>query len=108
MNSRALIPLSALVVAGTITFADLKSKGKPPTTQQFLGLSAIYLALSLGNDLGFTPTNGFAALLMLAVFISRGQEAFGYLSTKTGSTKKPSGNKQQAQPEPLTIERKVA
>lgn len=84
MNNKAIIPLSAMVVAGTITFADLNKKGELPSTRQWLGLSAVYFSLSLGSDLGFEPANGFAGLLMIAVFLSRGQEAFGYLNTKAG------------------------
>lgn len=101
MNQRAIIPLSALTVAGLITFADLNTTGQPPTTRQWLGLSAVYFALSLGSDLGFQPANGFAGLLMVAIFLSRGQEAFGYLNKKTGPSKriKP-GKKSPSQKEP--------
>jgi hypothetical protein len=96
MNNKAIIPLSALVVAGVITFADLKTKGTPPSTRQWLGMAAVYFALSLGSDLGFEPANGFAGLLMVAVFLSRGQEAFGYLGSKAGPPTK-GRNKQQPQ-----------
>jgi len=106
MNSKAIIPLSALVVASTITFADLNKKGGPPTVRQWAGLSAVYLVLSLGSDLGFAPANGFAGLLMLAVFLSRGQEALGYLGEKTGPPRK---NKGQTIPqtEPQIVEKRL-
>ena len=111
MKGKAIIPLSALIVAGTITFADLNKKGELPTTRQWLGLSAVYFGLSLGSDLGFEPANGFAGLLMIAVFLSRGQEAFGYLNTKAGPPKnvkvKPLPESQSE--EPIVVEqRKLA
>src|ERR1700743_3337265 len=108
-QGKALIPLSALVVAGTITFADLNTKGQPPTMRQWLGMSAVYFALSLGSDLGFAPANGFAGLLMLAVFLSRGEEALGYLGTKTGPpSKTQKGIKApQVQKQTTTVEKRV-
>jgi hypothetical protein len=107
MNSRAIIPLSALVVSGIITFADLNKKGEPPSTRQWLGLASIYLGLSLGSDLGFTPVNGFAGLLMVAVFLSRGQEAFGYLSEKTGRPPSKKIGKITPQYQPQTVEKRI-
>jgi hypothetical protein len=99
VNQRAIIPLSALMVAGTITFADLNKTGEPPTMRQWVGLSAVYMTLSFGSDLGFQPANGFAGLLMVGVFLSRGQEAFGYLGTKTGPKRKPKKQRRQKQPQ---------
>lgn len=108
MNSKAIIPLSALVVAGTITFADLNKKGDLPTTRQWLGLSAVYFTLSLGSDLGFEPANGFAGLLMVAAFLSRGQEAFGYLNSKAGPPKTVKGKPlpQSQSEEPIVVEQR--
>lgn len=106
MNRNAVIPLSALVVGGTITFADLNTKGSLPSNRQWLGLASVYLILSLGSDLGFTPANGFAALLMLAVFISRGNEAIGYVSTKAGP-EKTKHRKQNRYTKPRVVEERM-
>jgi len=109
MNNKAIIPLSALVVGSTITFADLNKHGQVPGTRQWLGLAAVYFSLSLGADLGFAPANGFAGLLMVAVFLSRGQEAFGYLNTKAGP---PAHSKQKIQPQgpvyPQVVEKRLS
>ena len=110
MNSKVIIPLSAVVVVGTITFADLNTNGSMPTTRQWIGIAAIYTTLSIGSDLGFTPVDGFAGLLMLAVFISRGEEAFGYLNQKTGNKKKTKQKEKQhpeSQVTSVTQERQV-
>lgn len=111
MNGKAIIPLSALVVGSTITFAELKQHGEMPSTRQWLGLAAVYTTLSLGSDLGFKPANGFAGLLMVAVFLGRGQQAFGYLNTKAGPPRKGKALKQQQQPraeEPRVVERRLS
>lgn len=95
MKSNAILPLSAFVVASTVTFADLSKTGKPPDNRQWVGMAAVYLILSIGADLGFAPVNGFAGLMMVAVFLSRGQEALGYLNTKTGPPKNSKGRFRQ-------------
>lgn len=99
MNNKALIPLSALIVGSTITFASLNKHDSFPTTEQWLGLMVAYTGISIASDLGFKPAGGFAALLMVTVFVTRGTEAVEYLSPKTtGKKMKKSKKKLQNNP----------
>lgn len=99
MNNKGLIPLSALIVGSTITFASLNKYDKFPSTEQWLGLMVAYTGISLASDVGFKPAGGFAALLMVTVFVSRGTEAIEYLSPKTtGKKVKKTRKRQQGNP----------
>lgn len=82
MNSKKIIPISALMVFGTITFADIEGKGQLPTTREFFGMAVLFTFLSAGADMNIPIAGGFAVLIMVAVFLSRGLEALEFITGK--------------------------
>lgn len=88
MNNKSFIPVSALIVAGTITLADVQGNGRLPGTREWLGFIVVYTILSAGADLGIPFAGGFAILVMLTVLLTRGLEAFEFVTGKVGNPKK--------------------
>lgn len=82
MRSNKLIPLSAFVVAGTITLAEIQTHHRLPTINQWLGIAIAFLLMSIIADLGSNLGGGLAVLVMLSVVLSRGDEALGYAQSK--------------------------
>lgn len=107
MNQKKLIPISAIVVFGAITLADLHNNGKLPGSKEWLGFVVVYTMLSIGSDLGLEFANGFALLVMISVLLTRGLEALEFLLGKLGNgkqkQKKPMGRK-VLPPEPVETE----
>lgn len=82
MNQKSVIPISALIVFGTITLANIQNNGRLPGSREWLGFVIVYTMLSAGADLGLPIAGGFAILVMLTVLLTRGIEALKYLTGK--------------------------
>lgn len=93
MNNKAIIPISALVVFGTITLGDIQSNGRLPGTREWLGFVVVFTMLSAGSDLGIPVAGGFALLVMITVLLTRGLEALQFI---TGKVKAPKKKKKQS------------
>ncbi len=99
MNKKSIIPISALISFGTITLADIQVNGRLPGTREWLGFVVVYTLLSAGADLDIPVAGGFAVLVMITVLLTRGLEAFKFITgkiqppkTKKGGTRStPSG-----------------
>lgn len=90
-TNKKLIPISALVVFGTITLAELETKQQLPTTDQWLGFAVAFFILSALSDLGLPLAGGLAVLAMVSVLLSRGEEALRF-ADKAGK-RKPTKNR---------------
>lgn len=88
MNRKSAIPISALVVFGTITLADIQKNGRLPGTREWLGFVVVYTMLSAGADLGIPVASGFSILVMLTVLLTRGLEALEFVTGKVAKPKK--------------------
>lgn len=88
MNKKSAIPISALVVFGTITLADIQHNGKLPGTREWLGFVVVYTILSAGSDLGMSFAGGFAILVMITVLLTRGLEALEFVTGKVAPKKR--------------------
>lgn len=84
---KSSIPISALVVAGTITLADIQHNGKLPGSREWLGFVVVYTMLSAASDLGAPFAGGFALLVMITVLLTRGLEALQFVTGKVASPK---------------------
>lgn len=82
MNKKSLIPISALVVFGTITLANVQNNGRLPGTREWLGFVIVFTMLSAGADLGIPVAGGFAVLVMITVLLTRGMEALEFVTGK--------------------------
>lgn len=88
MNRKSLIPISALIVFGTITLADIEKNGRLPGSREWLGFVIVFTMISAGADLGIPVAGGFAALVMVTVLLTRGLEALSFVSGKVAPPKK--------------------
>ena len=92
MNKKSTIPISALVVASTLTLASINDKGRNdgnlPGPRQWLGFIVVFTMLSAGADLGIPFANGFAILVMITVLLTRGLEALQFVTGKITPPKK--------------------
>lgn len=101
MNQKSLIPISALIVFGTMTLADVQAKQRLPSTREWLGFVTVFTLTSAGADLGLPVAGGFAVLIMITVFLTRGGEALQFLSTKT--EKQPTKGTKEKQQESQAV-----
>lgn len=88
MNSNKMIPISALIVFGTMTLADIQAKQRLPNTREWLGFVTVYTLTSAGADLGLPVAGGFAVLIMLTMFLTRGGEALQFITGNLKENKK--------------------
>lgn len=88
MNQKSLIPISALIVFGTMTLADVQAKQRLPSTREWLGFVTVFTLTSAGADLGLPVAGGFAILVMITVFLTRGGEALLFLANNTAKEPK--------------------
>lgn len=93
MNKKSSIPVSALIVAGTITLADIQHNGKLPGSREWLGFVVVYTMLSAGADLGAPFAGGFAILIMITVLLTRGLEALQFITGKVAPVKTKHGGR---------------
>jgi hypothetical protein len=98
MNRKGLIPIAALITAGTITLADIQGNGKLPGTREWLGFVIVFTMLSAGADLGIPFAGGFAILVMITVLLTRGLEALEFITGKVEKPKKQKGTKRGSTP----------
>jgi hypothetical protein len=98
MKARKLIPLSAFVVAGTITLAEVHTNDRLPTINQWLGVAIAYLIMAIVADLGSDFGGAFAVLVMVTVLLTRGDEALAYATGKTGTAGKRKARKRKSDP----------
>lgn len=82
MNSKSIIPISALVTFGTMSLANIQNNGRLPGTREWLGFVVVYGMLSIGSDLGLPFAGGFALLVMITVLLTRGLEALEFITGK--------------------------
>lgn len=82
MEGDRLIVVSAVVSFTTIGLAELEVTGSLPDTRQWLGIMIAYLILSVLADFGLPIAGGFATLTMVAVLLSRGQDALAFTTGK--------------------------
>lgn len=88
MNQKSLIPIAALIVFGTMTLADVQAKQRLPNTREWLGFVTVFTLTSAGADLGLPIAGGFAVLVMITVFLTRGGEALLFLANNTAKEPK--------------------
>lgn len=93
MNHKSAIPISALVVFGTITLADIQVNGRLPGSREWLGFVIVFTMLSAGADLGIPFAGGFAILVMITVLLTRGLEALKFVGRKVEQPKHKRGDK---------------
>jgi hypothetical protein len=86
MNQKSLIPISALLVFLTITLADVQAQRRLPDTREWLGFVIVFTLISAAGDIGIPAAGGFAFLVMVTVFLTRGGEALQFVS---GNIAKP-------------------
>lgn len=89
-GNRNLIPISALITIGTITFASLEETGELPSTAQWLGFVVSYFVIAALGDLGVPLAGGLAVLTMVAVLLERGGFALRYITSREGEAAKRS------------------
>lgn len=77
-DPKQLVGVSLLVSGGTLSLAELQKNGSLPGVDQWLGLMLAYTVIGIGADLGFPLAGGFAMLTMVAIVLSRGDEALGF------------------------------
>jgi len=100
MNKKSVIPISALIVFGTITLADVQKNGRLPGTREWLGFVVVFTVLSAGADLGVPVAGGFAILVMITVLLTRGLEALEFVTGKV-TVPKGKGKKRGGSTAPL-------
>lgn len=93
MNKKAVIPVSALVVFGTMTLANIQENQRLPGTREWLGFVVVFTILSAGADLGIPIAGGFAVLVMLTVLLTRGLEALEFITGKVAAPKRKRGGR---------------
>jgi hypothetical protein len=77
-GNKTLIPIAALVVFTTITFAELQANDRLPGTDQLLGFTLAFFMLSAMSDLGLPVAGGLAVLLMVSTLLVRGRESIDF------------------------------
>lgn len=84
MNGRPqqLVAVSALVVAGVLTLAEVQRGGVFPSSDQLLGVAIVYTALGLMSDLNVPIAGPLALLIMVTVLLTRGDDALGFARDK--------------------------
>lgn len=106
MNKKAVIPVSALVVFGTMTLANIQTNGRLPGTREWLGFVVVYTMISAGSDLGIPVAGGFAILVMITVLLTRGLEALEFVTgkiTPPKKRKKQGGGAESFAPQPQKV-----
>jgi hypothetical protein len=88
MNKKSIIPISALVVFGTMTLANVQHNGRLPGSREWLGFVVVFTMISAGSDLGIPFAGGFAILVMITVLLTRGLEALEYVTGKVETPKR--------------------
>lgn len=85
MNAnKRLIGVSVLVVAGTITLAEIQRHEKLPGPDQWIGLAMAYFVVSVLADLRVPVAGGLAMLMMVATLLVRGDEALAFAMDSQG------------------------
>lgn len=107
MNQKSLIPISAILVFATMTLADVQAKKRLPTTREWLGFVVVFTLTSAGADLGLPVAGGFAILIMITVFLTRGGEALQFISGNLAAPKKAKKGTTLKSPEAKAIEPKT-
>lgn len=87
-DPKQLVGISILVSGTTISLAELQKNGSLPGVDQWIGLSLAYLVIGVAADLGMPIAGGFAVLTMVAVVLSRGDEALGFANTRLSTEQK--------------------
>lgn len=109
MNKKSTIPISALVVAGTLVLASINDEGRNdgnlPGPRQWLGYVVVFTMISAAADLGAPFAGGFAILVMITVLLTRGLEALQFVTGKITPPKKRKrgGRVVPAQPSITTV-----
>lgn len=86
-----------MVVAGTLSLAEIERNDQLPTTRQWIALAAAYLILALLADLGAEGlAGGMGLVLMVSTLLVRGDDVLGYLGVQLG-TAKPKPRRQAVQ-----------
>lgn len=106
MNRKSIIPLSALMVFGTITLANINENGRLPGSREWLGFIVVFTALSAGVDMGIPIAGGFAVLVMVTVLLTRGPEALEFITGKVEAPKLKKQSTPRRQPQGVDV-RKV-
>lgn len=84
-DEQRLISISAVLVAGTLTLAELEENDRMPTTRQWIGLAIAYTLGAMASDLGLGGIGGGLALLLLvSVLLTRGDDVLRYLGVRLG------------------------
>lgn len=84
-SGRAMIGISAVVTAGTLSIAEVQRNDQLPTMRQWTALAAAYLTLSIAADLGAEGFGGgLALLLMVSTVLVRGDDLLAFLGVKLG------------------------
>jgi hypothetical protein len=85
-SERRLVGLSAMVVAGILSIAEIEKNDRLPTTRQWIALAAAYLLMALAVDLRIAGLgSALALLLMVSTLLVRGDDVLGYLGVRLGA-----------------------
>ena len=70
-----------------MTLADVQAKKRLPNTREWLGFVTVFTLTSAGADLGLPVAGGFAILVMITVFLTRGGEALLFIANNNAKSK---------------------
>lgn len=100
MKTRQLVATSAVVSVATLVLAELGKSNELPSTRQFIGFGAAFTFLSVLSDFDLEFAGGLAVLAMVAIILSRGEDALNFIQYR-GGFERPKRDTMQAPSRPL-------
>jgi hypothetical protein len=78
-QQKQLIGIAALVTGGVVTAAELERNEKLPGGDQWLAMAVAFFVVAALADLGIPIAGPLAVLTMVAVLLTRGDDAFRFV-----------------------------